>query len=149
VSKDLTIDVGVLMSASGLGDDRNHDHSLALAKKVEASPNFVLALDARKRIEQQYRDKMRQGTFGQAWLMRLFLKEKINYIPWGALPKGARVALEQAHFDREDYKYVETAARAKCGVIVSHDPDYSPRVQGILGQIDVFVCSAEEICSDP
>src|SRR2546425_9836789 len=69
--KDLVVDVGVLMSASGLGAPEYHDPSFELATKIEACTNLFLAMDGRRRIEYQYQEKMRPGTFGRELLIRL------------------------------------------------------------------------------
>jgi hypothetical protein len=142
--RDLVLDVGVLMSASGLGALEYHDHSMELAQKIEAGINWFLALDKRGRIEYQYREKMKPGDFGLELLIRLASKNKLVFVPVKHIPKGASVDLrDKAHFDSEDFKYVQTAYYTHCKILVSHDPHYSDAVCRILRKIEVKVHSAQ------
>ncbi len=50
--------------------------------------------------------------------------------------------LKEAHFDKEDFKYADTAASTQCKKLVSHDPDYSPAVRKVLKRVDVSILSA-------
>ena len=146
--KDLVVDVGVLMSASGLGAPEYHDPSFELATKIEACTNLFLAMDGRRRIEYQYQEKMRPGTFGRELLIRLATNNKLVIVPVKPVPKATRVALMEAHFDPEDFKYVQTAFHTSCKVLVSHDTDYSAAVCSTLRKIDVRIRSAAEVVAE-
>jgi hypothetical protein len=144
MEKDLTVDVGVLMAASGLGAYEFHDESLKLAQRIESDSALRLALDKKGRVEYQYRTMMKSGTFGHSWLAMLASRNKIVIVTLKKLNRGITTALQEAHFDPEDYKYVETASSTACGFLVSHDPDYSPNVRKILRRAVVSVFSARE-----
>ncbi len=141
---DLTVDVGILMSGSGLGDLAHQVWSLALMKGIESKPDWLLALDKRGRIRYQYEERVKQG-FGRDWLRRLATRGRIVLIPWQRLNRGVVTALKEAHFDKEDFKYVETAAVTVCKVLVSHDPDYTDGVRSVLKRIPVHVAAASEL----
>ena len=68
---DLTLDVGVLMSASGLGALHYRDSSLRLTKKMLAKPRYLLALDKQGTIRTQYNRKIKPDRFGQVWLREM------------------------------------------------------------------------------
>lgn len=140
---DLTIDVGILMSGSGLGDPNHTADSLQLMKTLEKEKDWFLALDQRGQILHQYQEKVKRG-FAQDWLRRLYTSGKLQHIPWKALNRGVKTALLEAHFDPEDYKYVVTAANTCCKVLVAHDPDYSAEVRRILARLSLTVKSARE-----
>ena len=63
--RDLTVDVGVLMSASGLGANEHHDASLALANRIVLEDAWGLALDSRGRIRYQYEQKLGPDSFAR------------------------------------------------------------------------------------
>lgn len=140
---DLTVDVGVVMSGSALGDLQNSPSSLELMKAIESRPNWMLALDRRGRIRHQYEQKVKRG-FGQDWLRRLATRNRIVFVPWQRLNRGIVTKLKEEHFDKEDFKYVETAAATDCKTLVSHDDDYSPAVRKTIRRIPVHVVSADE-----
>jgi hypothetical protein len=138
---DLTIDVGVVMSGSGLGDPKHSADSLELLKAVESEKGWHLALDERGRILHQYQEKVKQG-FGRDWIRRLASSGKIIHVPWQRMNRGIRTALIEVHFDPEDYKYAETASHTGCKVLVAHDDDYSIKVRRVLRRVSVDVISA-------
>lgn len=141
---DLTVDVGVVMSGSGLGAPEHRQSSLDLMKAVESETAFLLALDSKGRIRHQYNLMVKRG-FGYYWLQRLAAKGSITVVKWKRLNRGAVVALVERHFDPEDMKYVETAAGTSCKILVSHDPDYSPSVRKVLRKsLGVKVLHAKE-----
>ena len=140
---DLTVDVGVVMAGSGLGDLVHATSSLELMKAIESRPNWALAFDSRNRIKHQYEEMIKQG-FGRDWLRRLATRGRIIIVPWERLNRGIQTALKEEHFDPEDRKYVETAAKTETKVLVSHDPDYSNSVRRIIRRIHVYVASASE-----
>ncbi len=132
---DLTLDVCILISGSGLGGDNNkyknscHDILVGLI----GNPELYLAIDKRGKIEYQYRDKLKQGTLGHHFLAQMASMNKIVFIPWQNLDNGTRTQLKEAHFDPEDYKYVQNASGTKCKILSSHDnSDYSPKVCSII-----------------
>jgi len=113
-------------------------------KKVRDSVNYKIAVDHKKRIRYQYDQKLKEGTFGHHWIMELASRNKITTVESLHLDRGVRSALKEAHFDKEDYKYVETSAATECKILVSHDPDYSSNIRQILKKkLAVVVCEAQ------
>ena len=145
--KDLTVDVGILMTGSGLSDDNREAESCqSLMKQMRDRDEAYLVLDAGKLIRSQYERKMGNGTFGHAWVGQMAKAGKISLVKLGQFNRGARTALKEAHFDEEDFKYVRTAAASASKRLVSHDPDYSEKVLKVLKRkvIGVVVQSAAE-----
>lgn len=131
------------MSGSELGDLTHTSSSLELMRAIESRPAWLLALDDRGRIRYQYEEKVKHG-FGRDWLRRLATRGRITLVAWQRLSRGVVTALKEAHFDREDFKYVETATGTSSNVLVSHDPDYSAAVLDVLRRIPVQVMPASK-----
>lgn len=129
---DFTMDVCILMDGSGIGDNRDYVTSNSLMKRTVEELEWFIALDDGRIIRNQYESKLRQGTFGHHWLIEMAKRDKIKYIKWKEIDRGTKTALKEAHFDKEDFKYVKTAACTVCKTIVTHDPDYSVNVCKIL-----------------
>ncbi len=130
--KDLTVDVGVLMSGSKLGDPPNYRKSKLLMDVMMSIKDARLLMDDRGRINNQYSSKMVQGTVGHSWVRQMATKGKVVFVRWRRMDRGTTTKLKEAHFDPEDVKYVRTAAESSSKKLVSHDPDYSPSVQRVL-----------------
>jgi hypothetical protein len=148
---DLTIDVDVLMRASGTGNPEYARECNDLLQRMLRLKDWFLALDARGKIEYQYCDKISEDKFSRQWLKEMYDRDKVIKIPWIQINRGIRTALKEAHFDsarREDFKYVETAAATNCKIISSHDPDYSKPVRKILRKgLGVLIkCARECLC---
>ena len=130
---DLTVDVCVLMSGSNIGGDPKFSGAcIAFMKKSLKKKLIYIALDERGKIIKQYNDKLKEGTYGQYWLKQMVLSDRIKPISWNPLDRGTRTALEEAHFDLEDYKYVITAKSTMVKTITTHDKDYSSKVRRII-----------------
>ena len=144
---DLTFDVCVLMSGSGIGNPKYLILCNELMKKSLVKKSLHLALDKRGRIRHQYEKKLKEGVFGHSWLCQMADKDKIKLIPWQNIDRGTKTALQEVHFDPEDFKYVETAAATECKTIASHDPDYSKKVCKVLKKLKVAVKNPQECVS--
>ncbi len=145
--KDLTVDVGILMTGSGLSDDARHAASCRrLMTQMRDCAEASLVLDKGRTISNQYDEKMRHGTLGSEWVRVMAKAGKICIVKLGRFNRGVRTALKEAHFDPEDFKYVRTAAETDSRRLVSHDPDYSPKVRKILKRkvVGVVLQSAAE-----
>jgi hypothetical protein len=147
MSLQLTVDIGVLMSGSKLGDLVNSSTSFALMKNMLKAKTQSVALDSRGKIKHQYNIKLKNGTFGRSWLQLMASQGKVFIVPWKILDRGTKTQLKEAHFDNqvgEDLKYIITASGTPCKHLISHDPDYSPRVRKILKKrLKVKVHTAE------
>jgi hypothetical protein len=137
---DLTLDVCVLMSGSGIGNPKYRDTCFDLMKRMLNMNNYRLALDGKGRIKQQYLTKNRQGTLGHHFVIKMALTEKTVPIPWRNLRDSVRVKLEERGFtrDSEDYKYVICASGTCCNKLVSHEPHFF-NVRHILRKVPVKV----------
>lgn len=137
---DLTLDVCVLMTGSGIGNPRYQNICRDLMKRMLDMENYKLALDKKRQISQQYRMKNREGTFGHHFVIQMALKEKTVIIPWRNLNDAIRVKLEEKGFTRnsEDYKYIICASGTCCKKLVSHEPHFF-NVSRILRKIPVTV----------
>ena len=74
---DLTIDVGILMTGSGIGNPENSESCHLLMRQTLDISAWYLALDERGRIRHQYETKMKEGTFGYHWLLEMASRNKI------------------------------------------------------------------------
>ena len=137
---DLTLDVCVLMSGSGIGNPRYRDMCLDLMKRMLNMDNYKLALDEKGQIRQQYLAKNGEGTFGYAFVIQMVLREKTVIIAWRNLRNSIRVKLEEKGFTRnsDDYKYVVCASGTCCNKLISHDPHFF-NVGHVLRKIPVRV----------
>src|SRR5436853_3973790 len=98
MERHLVVDVGVLMAASKLGACEFYEISLRFATHIGECPSCFLAIDERGRIRQQYEDKMRAGTLGQALVARLATIGRLILVPVRPIPRGVRVELQETHF---------------------------------------------------
>jgi len=123
---DLTLDVCVLMSGSGIGNPQYRDTCRDLMNRMISTDDYKLALDAKGQIRQQYLVKNREGIFGHHFIIRMALRGKTVIIPWRNLSDAIRVKLEEQGFtrDSDDYKYVVCASGTCCNKLVSHDPHF-------------------------
>lgn len=134
---DLTVNVGVLMNGSKIGNPENLRRYLQssrdLMKKMKKEKRFILSVDNQNIIIKQYWKKLR-GTYGELWLREMAGKKKIKSIDWIYINRGKKVALREARFpiNSEDFNYVRTAASTICKFLVSHDPHYSNQVCRVL-----------------
>lgn len=137
---DLTLDVCVLMSGSGIGNPQYRDTCLDLMKRMLNIDNYKLALDKRRQIKHQYLTKNGEGTFGHHFVIQMVLKDKTVMIPWRSLSNAIRVKLEEKGFTRDSdgYKYVVCASGTCCNKLISHDPHFF-NVRRILRKIAVRV----------
>ena len=137
---DLTLDVCVLMSGSGIGNSQFRNICFDLMKRMLGIDNYRLALDKKGQISHQYLAKNGQGTFGHHFVIQMMLKEKTAIIPWRNIKDAIRVKLEEKGFTRnsEDYKYVICASGTACNKLVSHEPHFF-NVRQILKKIPVIV----------
>lgn len=143
--KDLTVDVGILMTGSGLSDDdREAESCQSLMKEMRDRDEAYLVLDEGKLISSQYERKMGPGTFGHAWVVQMAKADKISFVKLGEFNRRARAALKEIHFSKEDFRYVRLSAASPSKRLVSHDPHYSKKVRKVLKRIDVVVQGAAE-----
>jgi len=142
---DLTLDVGVLMSGAGLGAPEFSEASRTLMDRMKDSPAACLVMDDGGFIDYQYREKLKD-SFGAMWVRRMADLDKILHVRRKNLDRGTQTQLREAHFDQEDCKYyVRTAAGSPSKRLVSHDPDYSARVQRVIKKrLGIVVFPAEQ-----
>jgi hypothetical protein len=138
--EDLVIDVCILMSGSGIGNDKFQSECYTLMKKMISDPDYYLAVDNRKKISQQYDNKCKAGTFGRYFFTLMESKDKVIPIPWIDINKNVKVSLHTKGFtqDNEDYKYVVVANSTCCKKLVSHEPHFF-RAQNILKRLPINV----------
>ncbi len=137
---DLTVNVCVLRSASGVGIPEHTADSLALLKRMKKHEEAYLALDTKGRILYQYEQQLGEQTFARDWLRRMSESSKVKLVKRCSLKYDCRdvfTRLQEAHFDcrtKEDTKYVETAAvtTSKTLVTVDFGNSYRPKVCKIL-----------------
>lgn len=143
--KDLTVDTGVLMSASGKSGGLYKRESLTLTKEMLATPDVHIVLDDKGTIEQEYRNKIKEQDYGRQWLKQMALKDRVRTVTCLRIPKGVRVELDEAHFDPSDLKFVNACSQSDSLSLVAHDDDYAPRVRLTLKRkLLISVLSAVE-----
>jgi hypothetical protein len=143
---DITVDTGVMMSASGLGAPEHATVSLDFLQLLECVAGCHLVVDSEGMILYQYESKMDAGTFARQWLRRMFERQRVTAVQRASLDRGTSTRLRECHLDPEDLKYfVRTAAASRSKRLVSHDPDYSTRVKRVLrDRLDVQVLLQHE-----
>ena len=118
-------------------------------KRMLKRDEYTLAIDSRGKIENQYSKRLKHGTFGHSWVKEMSSQGRVKIVPWQHIDQGTRTKLIEAHFDSsagEDFKYVVTASATESKVLVSHDPDYSPKVRSILRKrLKIKVCLARQL----
>ena len=136
---DLTLDVCILISGSGIGNKNYENQCIDLIKRVMSTEKYYLALDKKGKIKFQYIQKLKWGTLGHHFVQRMADMERIKIVPWQDLNRNIRVKLEQQGFTRgdEDYKYVVVASGTCCNKLISHEPHFF-NVQHILRKIPVI-----------
>lgn len=137
---DLTLDVCILLSGSGIGNRNYQKDCFELMKRMLGLYEYKLALDEKGKIRHQYLEKNKEGTFGHHFIIKMALEEKTVIIPWRQLNQGIRVKLEKKGFtrDNEDYKFVICASGTHCNKLVTHEPHFF-NVSNILNRIPVRV----------
>lgn len=147
--EDLTLDVCVLMSGSGISDDdtcsRYKGMCLELMKRMMAAKGFYLVLDARKKIEIQYESKLRFDTFGHFFVKQMVSQNKVARVPWTDINKGVKVKLECRGFtrDNEDYKFVVASSSSSSKKLITHEAHFFA-VRHILKSVPVRVLLPSE-----
>jgi len=143
---DLTVDVGVLMSGFDLGDPIHSIVSQGLIHSIETNdPECVqVVMDDEDCIEHSYVSKL--GDVGRKWIQLLGSQNKIKYVKRARVPRNIAAQLRDLHLDPEDYKYyVRTSASSYSGLLVSHDPHYSPKIKQVLSKgLNVHVVAADD-----
>ena len=104
----LVVDCNVLVDASGQGVREYAADSYALLEILINRSDFTLAIDSRNRIKQQYDNRIAFPMHAHSWL-QLLLPQRIRAVRRVVIPKGASVALREAHFDQADLPLVEAA----------------------------------------
>lgn len=140
VMNDLTLDMCILISGSGLGNKVYGKSCRYLMREMVSRENYYLALDDGRRILSQYLRNLKNGVFGYHFIEQMLSREKIVIIPWLSLKRSVAVALREKGFtqDNEDFKFVVVASGTECHKLVSHDPHFF-NVQRILKRIPVIV----------
>jgi hypothetical protein len=150
VMEDLTLDICVLISGSGISDPNTNKTygkmSRELMDRMISDNRYFLALDSKKKIETQYLSKLNPQTFGHVFVRQMATMGKIATIEWNEINRGVRVQLEQRGFtrDNEDYKFVIVASGACCKKLITHEPHFFG-VRHILSSIGVAVLVPNQV----
>lgn len=132
MTRELTVDVGILGFAAG-SQLPHCNECRGLLNTLKSHPDGQIVIDDEGLIRHQYDTKLGPLSFGREWVRFMLERGKFSKVHRARIPEGVRVDLEEAHFDREDYKvYVRTAAASVSRRIVTYDDDYSPEVRRIL-----------------
>jgi hypothetical protein len=148
--KGLTVDVGVLMSGSNLGDPKHFESSATLMRSLVDFGEARIVLDTENLILTQYDNKLggKEDSHGKRLVQQMINSGKVEYVKRAVIDRGTKTGLKECHFDLgdEDYKlYVRTAAASDQKRLTSHDPDYSARVCKVLNsRLKVLVWSASK-----
>lgn len=142
---DPVIDTQVLVIASGLSDQEAQQCHTDLLDLFRLTDWLHLAID--DHIKSEYDERMRHGSLGQQWLLELAKAGRIRKCERCRLDRGMQTALQEAHFDPDDIKFVRLAMATKSKYLVAEEDDYSNRVRRVLQRrIGVMVHSTEGIC---
>jgi len=142
----LVVDTNVLVDASGQGMREYAQASYELLRTLSEKPGFVLALDRKQKIWDEYQNRVRAPMFAYQWLEALRIQRRIEAVTGSGIPKGSVVELREAHFDRKDYPLVEAALYSE-GTIVTRDfKSFTERVKTVLQRnLAIIVLSAAEV----
>lgn len=142
---DFVIDVGVLMSGSGLGASPSQGSSIRFMTSFAETLETELVVDDEGLILHQYETKLR-GSFGEFWFRALVAQGRVSRVRRARLDRGTSTRLRELHLDSEDHKYyVRTAAASASKRLVSHDPDYSRSIRQCLSQrLAILILSAAQ-----
>lgn len=138
----LTLDVCILMSASGAGADDHHDACVALLELIEATTGAEIVIDDGGKIAQHYSTKIHKGDFGFEFVQRMS-SSRVQSTKRASLNSGQKAALQAAGIplNNEDYKnYIRTTAGSPTKILITFDSDYtSERVKVIKKILGVAV----------
>lgn len=144
--KELTLDVDILIRASGQSDPLDQYHaSLELIESMLACKG-KLVMDSEDKLRGFYSRKLAPLSLGLQWIQNMASRGKIEFVKLEKMNQGVRVELfEKCHFDPNDLIYVRVASASGDKLLVSHDDDFSPRVRKCLRRrLEVRVLSADE-----
>lgn len=124
---DLTIDVCVLISAwEKCSRSGQKKPCKDLTRRIVDCDNHLLALDKKRRILAQYKQKCPKDSL--RWLALIASRDKIVWKDPRPLKQATEDKLRKARFGgkeyREDIKYVEVARATECHILVSHDSHF-------------------------
>lgn len=142
----LVIDVQILMIASGLSNPPDDGAAIRLLKAMDELDTSRVVWDSGGAIRAQYESKLRPETFGKDWLVRMLLRDKIVPVARDALPKRARIDIEDTGLVGEDlHYYVRTTAKSPDRKLVSQDSDYDVSTRAVLRKsLDIRVLDSRE-----
>jgi len=115
----IVVDCNVLVDASGQGVKQYAQGSYTLLEELMARSEFVLAVDSKNKIRQQYDNRISFPMHAHSWLLRL-LPHRIKAVPRTQIPKAVLVALREVHFDQNDIPLLEAALGSE-RLIVTRD----------------------------
>ena len=144
----LVLDCNVLVDASGQGIPEYAGASYNLLQALARRQDFVLAIDSKGKIKREYDNRINVTMYAHHWLS-LLLPDRIKHVKPVQLPKGAGVALREAHLHRRDFPLVE-AAWGSGKVIVTRDfSSFSDSVNTILRRrLGVRVLSGVQVLKE-
>jgi hypothetical protein len=142
----LVIDTNVLVDASGQGVPAHAKESLDLLGRLQAIPEFALAIDFKKKLLREYENRVNGNMYAHHWLIRLNREQRIQTVPRVRIPKGAKVELLEAHLHQEDWPLVE-AALGSHNIIITRDfRSFQDDICSILRRkLGISVLSAAEM----
>jgi hypothetical protein len=130
-----TVDTQILMFGSACSDKPERvGPALQLMEQMANDEGTCLVLDDEELILEEYHRKLPPASFGRQWLANLFRSSdsKIEQVRRKHLDRGTQTALQEAHFDNADVKFVRASAASRDRVLVAEESDYSRKVCKIL-----------------
>jgi hypothetical protein len=123
----VTVDVGVLFTASGLSHSHVSDECCMAMLAAMRSSCCTLVLDEGDQIKLHYARKMHFGHRGFEWAHEMGLAGRLTVVRRVAVSRADAAALGKIGFyvKNEDFKYyVRSAAASDDKVVVSLDPNF-------------------------
>ncbi|MGA2797471.1 MAG: hypothetical protein ABSE63_07840 [Thermoguttaceae bacterium] len=149
--RDLTVDTEILIIASGISDHGSQVDCIKLLNQMMEIVDVYLVLDKIGTIEQEYKNKMNEVTFGMIFVRYMWDKLKINSVDRAKGPewKPINTKLDEVHFHPNDRKFIQAAMKSNSKRIVAQEDDYSDEVRDILRQkrLKITVDSAKSACN--
>jgi len=144
----IVIDCNVLVDGSGQGVPEHRASSYELLESLINRNEFVLAVDPKGKIRQQYDNRIAFPMHAHNWLLRL-LPHRIRVVPQTRIPKAVLVQLREVHFDQKDIPLVEAACGSERTIVTRDFNSFTKRVQTILRQeLGVRVLSSKQMLDD-
>ena len=125
IRTEVTVNTDIMMCGSGKGDGC-FPSAITFLRNLNDDQDLGLSLDARRKIEQEYLDKMTASDLGMIVLKTVLEQGRFTRHDWRSDRDGwkpIRLKL-QGCSHREDHSFVRTAIESESRIIVADEKDF-------------------------